>query len=114
MYAAMGLQEFISEGLTVFVPTMLRERLVDDEGFLSPAWQNLFEQLLQNMQQAVSDEGFLIPSLSSSDISVIEANALDGTLVFNTSAVNGGSSSAPNGQLYVKLADGTFHPVTNT
>lgn len=98
----------------MFVPTMIRERVVDKDGFLTAPWQGLFEQLLQNMQQSLSDEGFLIPPLTSANISVIQTNASNGTLVFNTSAVNGGSGSAPNGQLYVKLADGTFHPVTNT
>lgn len=98
----------------MYVPVMCKEKLVNDQGFVSDAWKTFFEQLVQNMQQALSDEGIVIPSQSSANMGIIQPNALVGTLIFNTSAVNGGSGPAPNGQLYVKLADGTFHPVTNT
>jgi len=98
----------------MFVPTMLQQQLVDKDGLLTEAWRSLFEQLLQNMQQALSDEGIVTPSQDTANIAIIQPAAMNGTLIFNTSAVNGGSPSAPNGQLYIKLADGTFHPITNT
>ena len=94
---------------------------VDDNGekqevpvTMSDAWVSFFTQQQQLMQQCLSNEGFLIPSLTATQIGQIEDNALPGTMVFDTNAVNGGSFSNPNGQLYVRLADGTFHPVTNT
>ena len=96
------------------VPTFVQEKFVDENGYMTKPWQNLFQQLLQVMQQSLSDEGFAIPPQSSSNMTIILPGAMNGTLLFNTSAINGGSPTAPNGQLYVKLADGTFHPVTNT
>ena len=102
----------------MFVPTLPQEKLIETEGdgagYLTKPWANFFEQLQQNMQQALSNEGILSPSQTSSDIAIIQPNALGGTLIFNTSAVNGGSPTSPNGQLYIRLLDGTFHPITNT
>lgn len=79
-------------------------------------WKNYYEQQQLLMQASLSDEGFLIPPVSNSDMAILQSSPdiLAGTLIFNTDAVNGGSGSAPNGQLYVKLQDGLFHPVTNT
>lgn len=92
----------------MFVPTMPQEKVVNEKGGLTKPWKNFFEQMIQNMQQALSNEGLLAPSQTTANIAVIEPNALPGTLIFNTSA------ASPNGQLYIRLQDGTFHPITNT
>lgn len=80
------------------------------------AYLNWFQALLQSLQKTISDEGFLIPSQNNENMAKLEASdsILPGTLIFNTQAVNGGTSDNPRGQLYVKLQDGLFHPVTNT
>ncbi len=96
------------------VPTFPHEAMVDKDGMITKPWENLFIQLLQNMQQALSEEGIVTPSQTSSDMAIIQPNALNGTLLFDTSSVNGGSASSPNGRLYIRLADGVFHPITNT
>lgn len=84
---------------------------------------NLFwTQLLQCIQQVVSNEGVVIPTQDSDNVTIIqnsllsngEQAALPGTLLFNSSAVNGGTTDAPNGQLNVLLQDGVFHPITNS
>lgn len=106
----------------MFIPTMVKDRLVDENGFLTKEWANLFEQLLTNMQQALSNEGFLVPSQSQSNMALIQSGvnptgeqiAIAGTLLFNTDTVNGGSPTSPRGQLYILLKDGVFHPITNT
>lgn len=96
----------------------------DEEGELNwtREYRLFWQQLLQILQQSLSNEGVVIPSQDSANLTIIQNStlpdgsqaALPGTLLFNRSAVNGGSSSAPNGQLYILLADGTFHPITNT
>ncbi len=115
----------------MFIPTLPQDPINNSDGHLTSAWNNLFTTLIQNMQQALSNEGFVIPSVSSANNSVTppvsggqlaviaasfgQANgALVGTLVFDPNVVNGGSSPPLNGQLKVLLADGVFHPVTNT
>lgn len=106
----------------MIVPTMIKSQFVDKDGFLTDEAKNLMEQLLQNMQQNLSNEGVVVPSQSAANIAIIQNGtdalgnqiALKGTLIFDTSEVNGGSGPAPNGQLKILLQDGTFHPITNT
>ena len=106
----------------MIVPTMIKEVFVDKDGLLTDAAKNLFEQLLQNMQQNFSNEGVVVPGQKDSDITIIQNGttengsqiALPGTLIFDKTAINGGSASSPNGQLKVLLQDGTFHFITNT
>jgi hypothetical protein len=112
---------------------MIKEAFVDEKGHLTEAAKNLMEQLLQNMQQNLSNEGLVSPGVSSAANSVDPPQAggqlgiiqngtdeqgsqiaLKGTIVFDPAVVNGGSGAAPNGQLKVLLNDGIFHPITNT
>lgn len=104
----------------MYVPTIPHEKAVDEDGTFTKPWDSYLEQQAQNMQLCLSNEGFVIPSVNASQLAIIQATYGQqtgvqlGTLVFNTSSINGGSSGAPNGQLYILLADGVFHPVTNT
>lgn len=103
------------------VPNYVHEKAVDENGNFTSPWEEFFSQLRQNMQQALSNEGFLIPGQSTANVTTIQNSvdaqgnktAIKGTLIFDTSVVNGGSSSAPNGQLKILLADGTFHAIAN-
>jgi hypothetical protein len=103
------------------VPNYVHEKVLTDEGHFTSPWEEFFSQLRQNMQQSLSNEGFVIPGQSTANITIIQNGvdaqgnkvAIKGTLLFDTSAVNGGSSSAPNGQLKILLADGTFHAIAN-
>lgn len=111
--------------------------MIDKDGKPSIYWQTLFIQLLQNLQQSLSNEGFVIPNVSSANNSVnppvaggqlalIQATYGQstpsftnigvqlGTLVFDPAEVNGSMTAIPNGQLKILLGDGTFHKVTNT
>lgn len=112
----------------MFVPVLSQGELVDDKGLPTEGFQNILIQLLQNMQEALSNEGFEIPSVSSavippatiSNLQVIENSfglengVTSGTLIFDPAEVNGGTSMNPLGQLKVLLNDGTFHKITNT
>jgi len=53
-----------------------------DTGRLTPVWKFLLEQLFLQLQKNVSDEGFVIPSLSETDIGGL-VQAVDGTIVYN-------------------------------
>lgn len=52
------------------VPTMIQGPLVKDDNKLSSDWQNLFDQLLQELQQNFGDLGLVTPTLSSDPDSV--------------------------------------------
>lgn len=113
--------------IIISVPT---DKIVNEKGEMAPAWGNYFDQNTQQMQQNLSQEGFVIPQVSSASDSVsppasggqlAQVQATYGqqtgvqlaTLIFDPAEVNGGSPT-PNGQLKVLLADGVFHAITNT
>lgn len=109
----------------MIVPTYSQGPIVEKDGTPTPGFAILLKNLIQNMQLSISDEGFLIPSVDRDQMATIQSSfqtgTVDpssqttsvgvqvGTMVFNTNPIG-----VPNGQLYVLLNDGTFHPVTNT
>lgn len=113
----------------MIVPTYLQEAIVDDKGYPTEAFASFLRNMLQQMQTSLSEEGFLIPSVTDAQKTTIQnsfkTNTIDpnsltvsagvrpGTLVFDTQTPNGDMVN-PKGQLYILLNDGTFHPITNT
>lgn len=115
------------------VPAYVQEKAVDEKGYFTEQWQQFFSQMQQYIAGNLGVEGYSIPPVSSAANSVTPAATggqlaqvqgqqdqfgtqivQPGTTVFDPAEVNGGSSSAPNGQLKVLLADGTFHKITNS
>lgn len=96
------------------IPTLPFDKAIDTESAdFSTSWQLYNQDLNQTLQTNISNEGFVIPSLSAADIAIIEPLATVGTLIFNQDEVNGGTMDNPNGQLFIKLADGLFHAIPN-
>lgn len=114
----------------MIVPTYQEGQIVDENGMPLPGFAIFLQNLIQNMQLSVSDEGYLIPNVTDAQKAVIQASyqttvvnpdsqtvtigVQRGTMIFDTETSNGGAPGNPLGQLYVLLNDGTFHPVTNT
>lgn len=96
------------------IPTLPQGPVVDSNGNLTPSMQLFFEQTRQFLQYAISSDGFQMPPVSDSNAAVIEPKVQSGNLIFKEDEVNGGSSDAPNGQLAVKLADGSYHLIPNS
>ena len=122
------------------IPPYLQEELVKEDRYPTEAFASFLRNLLQGMQLSISDEGYLIPSISSApdsagpgqtQLAVLQAsfqsNTVNpntqtvttgvqaGTIIFDPYEVNGGSGGTPRlGQLKVLLNDGTFHKITNT
>lgn len=100
----------------MIVPTMIEGPFVDKDGNLTDQARKLMEQLLQNMQQNLSQEGIVVPSQDAAAIATIAAGVdsngskicQPGTLLFDTSLQPG------TGQLVIFMTDGSFHPITNT
>lgn len=126
----------------MIIPNYVQEQIVEKDGYPTTNFTSFLINLLQGMQVSISDEGYLIPSVSSADNSVtppftggqlallqdsFQTNVVNpdtqtvtpgvqvGTIVFDPNEVNGGSGGTPLlGQLKVLLNDGTFHKITNT
>lgn len=86
------------------IPSFPQGRIVDELGFMTPEFRNTFEQLLQYLQQVISQEGFAIPQQDASNVTTLQTEVEPGTILFNT-ATNA---------LIVKLQDGTFHTITTS
>lgn len=55
------------------IPNYVQEKLVDENGFLTPAWSNWFQQMITYMQNNLSQEGMVTPSLTTDEITEITA-----------------------------------------
>ena len=126
----------------MIVPNYVQEQIVNEERYPTENFSSFLINLLQSMQISISDEGYLIPSVSSDPTSVnpttsggqllqlqnsFQTNVVNpdtqtvtpgvqvGTIVFDPYEVNGGGGMTPRlGQLKVLLRDGTFHNIVNT
>lgn len=68
------------------VPNLPIDEFLDKDGKMSDIWRMFFFQLIQAMQQTVSNEGFQIPQLTSAEIAqlVDPDKTPNGTMVYDT------------------------------
>ncbi len=57
------------------IPTFTRQKFVDDDGNLMPAYQQAFDILFQQMQLNLSDDGCVIPSKTTEQITNIASSS---------------------------------------
>ena len=53
------------------IPNFINSKVIGDNGFLTPEWQQILMQLFTELQQKVSEEGFILPIQSSSNIGIL-------------------------------------------
>lgn len=98
------------------IPSFINATVISKDGKWSDTWSLIMQQLLSQLINAIGSNGFQVSVLSSEptaqfplgQIAAIEDSALPGTIVFDTYA------QAQNGQLLLRMNDGTFHGITNT
>lgn len=85
------------------IPSFINMKIVDEKGYLTDPWAQVFMLLLQQLQVNFSDEGVVIPSQTTANVTRIQNSSTCqvGTLLFNSTT----------GKLQVKLADNTFHDI---
>lgn len=54
------------------IPNFLNSRVVDKDGYFTEPWKHLFEQLFQELQTQMSDEGHIAPSQPTSNILLLD------------------------------------------
>jgi hypothetical protein len=84
------------------VPNYVNETVVDENGHFTPSWQLFFDQLINQLNTNLSDEGTVIPSQDSAAIGKL-TDSQNGTLVYDETSDN----------LMVNI-DGVFKTVTVT
>lgn len=71
------------------IPTYTKQKFTDDDGNLMPAVNQFFDVFFTQAQANLSNNGFVIPPLSTSEIDIIcspiNANAVpSGTVMYDT------------------------------
>ena len=89
----------------MFVPVFINAPFVKSNGMLTDPMQIFMDQLNQSMLAALSDNGWTIPQIDSTDILLVEPAMPDGTVWIVTDI-------SPQ-QLVIKL-DGALRKITTT
>lgn len=55
----------------MLIPSYVNSKIVDENGYLLPEWQQLFTQLITELQNNLSNEGYVLPRLPTSDINYL-------------------------------------------
>lgn len=55
----------------MLIPSYVNSKIVDDNGVLLPEWQQLITQLLTELQNNLSNEGYVLPRLPTNDINYL-------------------------------------------
>jgi len=56
----------------MIIPNFEYTKLVDENGYLTPQWQSIFQQLITALQTNLSDEGFLPPQQPTTNIATLQ------------------------------------------
>lgn len=83
------------------IPNFINERFVDERGHLTEEWQHTLEQLFNELQSQMSDEGHIAPSQDAANIAVLDGDVnKSGAILYDET----------NDQLKVNIA-GTFKEI---
>jgi hypothetical protein len=65
------------------IPNFIYEKALDENGYWTKPWQSLWEQLFLNMQNDLSDEGFVMPSQNDTNILLL-TQMRNGTIIYDS------------------------------
>jgi len=69
----------------MLIPSFVNMPLVDKNGIMTPEWCQFFNQLISELQNNVSNEGYKLPFLSTSQINQLaDVNKSGGSLVYDS------------------------------
>ncbi len=66
------------------IPNYVHEKLVNGDGDITSAWQYWFDSLIQGLQAALSDQGYLLPTLTTAQIAELDPAKSINTLFINS------------------------------
>lgn len=64
------------------IPNFINNKFVDENGMLTETWRMILNILFDQMQKNVSEEGFVIPSMTEENIALL-INSVNGTLIYD-------------------------------
>jgi len=66
------------------IPNFEDNRFVDKDGHLTDSWRLIMQQLFQQLQQHVSQEGFILPQQNSDTIGKLTTTKSIGAMIYNS------------------------------
>lgn len=64
----------VNNPVNVGIPNYVQDNFIDEQDYLTPSWSNWFQQSITYFQNNLSQEGFVVPNLTTQQISDITAN----------------------------------------
>lgn len=68
------------------IPSIPRANIVDQTGNMEMGWRKFFEQLINEMQANVSNEGYVVPQLNTDQLNQLSTPDNSGRIVFDSDA----------------------------
>lgn len=66
------------------IPNFQNVQFVDENGYLTPEWQLIMQQLFQALQSNLSDEGYKVPQQPTAVINQLNTAASIGALLYDS------------------------------
>lgn len=66
------------------IPSFVNTRIVDENGILTPEWANIFNQIITELQLNLSNEGYVLPQLATTDIAKLTGTQSIGSMVYDS------------------------------
>lgn len=66
------------------IPNLPLEPFMLKDGENNPTWKFWFEQLITTLQNNLSNEGYVIPSLTQDDINLLNTSQNIGRIIYNS------------------------------
>lgn len=68
----------------MIIPNTVNGKLVDDDGNMTPEWELFFSQLINVLQSNLSNEGYVLPMQSTTDIAKLsDVDKSKGALIYD-------------------------------
>lgn len=65
------------------IPVFDNIKITDEEGYLTPAWRSIFQQLFETLQINIGPEGLVMPSQTAANINLL-TDSPNGAMVYDS------------------------------
>lgn len=67
------------------IPNFVDAKVVDKDGYLTDIWKQIFSQLIDQMQQNLSNEGHFMPKQDTATVTALNTSKSVGAILFDSS-----------------------------
>ena len=71
------------------IPNFVDTQVIDENGYLTPTWKQIFMQLFSVLQMNVGPEGFFLPQQDNTNIAALNNIRSLGAILYNTTTNKG-------------------------